>query len=473
MSSSDPTAPVSGWLHFAGVAGCGMSGLAQLHALQGRPTTGSDRAFDQGERAELRQQLTRMGINIVPQDGSFLDAFAGATPSAVVVSTAVEDRVPDVIAARQKGVAILHRSELLARHVAHYRTIAISGTSGKSTVTAMVFAILEGAGQQPGLLTGGPLASLIAAGHPGNAWPPRPPANWLVIEADESDGSLVRYHPWCGVILNLGLDHKSPAEIMAMFATFSTQVSGPLLVADQPNLADLHPGHLLFGMGEGRGTRAREVQLQPGGSTFSIEGVPFQLQVPGIYNIWNAVAAVAAARAAGVPLAESAPPLAAFTGVARRFQSVGTTAGIEVIDDFAHNPDKIAAALAAARTRTNGRILAVFQPHGFAPTRFLKQALIDTFVTELREQDRLWLPKIFFAGGSVVRDISARDLSNEISARGRQAQFVPERDDLPQIIAAAAQTGDLILVMGARDPSLTAFCRDIGTAILALNPHCQ
>jgi len=193
--------------------------------------------------------------------------------------------------------------------------------------------------------------------------------------------------------------------------------------------------------------------------------VPLRLQVPGAFNVLNATAAVAIAGAVGVAVAETVAPLAAFTGVSRRFQSVGTAGQVEVIDDFAHNPDKIAAALAAARTRTTGRILAVFQPHGFGPTRFLRAALIETFAENLRPQDVLWMPEIFFAGGTATRDISAADLTEAIAARGRDARFVTARDGLPKAIAAEARAGDLVLVMGARDPSLTTFCRTIVAAL--------
>ena len=479
MSSSDNPDIGSGpetWLHFAGVGGSGMSGLAQFHALTGGTVTGSDRAFDQEERQDIRSRLEDLGIGILPQDGRFLTAgqpggiCAGKTCTAVVVSTAVEDRVPDIAAARENGIPVWHRSELLARYVAEHRTIAVSGTSGKSTVTAMVYTILEACGQNPGLLTGGPLAALVNEGRLGNAWAPSPPPDqgrpFLVIEADESDGSLVRYHPWAGIILNLGLDHKEPAEVMAMFQTFKENVGGPLVVAAEANLATLANGAELFGIGDGDrpGTWAQEVELRPDGSDFLVEGVTFHLPVPGLYNVKNAVAAIAVCRSCGIAVEQMVPALAGFAGVARRFVSVGSAAGVEVIDDFAHNPDKIAAAVTAAHgrvTRAQGRVLAVFQPHGFGPTRFLRDALVETFAAELGPNDVLWLPEIYFAGGTVTRDISSRDLVEEINHRGRNARFLAERDELPAVIAAEARPGDLVLVMGARDPSLTEFCRVI------------
>ena len=477
MSSSDKeeirTDP-GVWLHFAGVAGSGMSGLAQFHALAGGKTTGSDRAFDHGERADIRSSLEDLGIGILPQDGSFIDAAkpgglcAGRTCAAVVVSTAVEDRVGDIAAAREHGIPILHRSELLARYVADHRTIAVSGTSGKSTVTAMVFTILRACGKDPGLLTGGPVAQLVNDGRIGNAWASESDStdSYLVIEADESDGSLVRYHPWSGVILNLGLDHKTPEEVMVMFRTFKENVSGPLVVGADANLTSLTDGAEVFGVGEnqGPGTWARDVFLRPDGSDFMVEDVTFNLPVPGLYNVANATASIAACRECGIPLARMVPALAGFAGVSRRFQRVGAAAGIEVIDDFAHNPDKIAAALAAAHVRlpeAGSRVLAVFQPHGFGPTRFLRDALVESFATNMAKDDVLWLPEIFFAGGTVTRDISSADLVDDVRSHGRDARFLAARDKLPAAIAAEARSGDLVLVMGARDPSLTDFCRSI------------
>lgn len=472
MSSFDPAGkPVTDtWLHFAGMAGSGMSALAQFHAFGGGFATGSDRSFDQGERADIRAKLEGLGIVAVPQDGSFLGAGgSGRRCDAVVVSTAVEDKVPDVRAAREAGIPILHRSELLAHYVAAHRTIAVTGTSGKSTVTAMVYSLLRGAGRHPALLTGGAVEELIAEGHIGNAFYPAsatdPAATLLVIEADESDGSVVRYHPWLGVVLNLGLDHKEPAEILDMFRIFRAQIQDGFLRGDQPELAELGGPETVFGLDEGPGLRARDLQPTDTGTRFTVEGVPFSLPVPGRHNVANAVAALAACRRAGVPLEEMVEPLAGFRGVSRRFQSVGRRRDVEVIDDFAHNPDKIAASLETAAARTTGRVLAVFQPHGFGPTRFLRDALVAAFAAGLREQDSLWLPEIFFAGGTVERTISSADLVADLADRGVDARFCALREDLPQQLATAASAGDLILVMGARDPSLTAFCGDVLEAL--------
>jgi UDP-N-acetylmuramate--alanine ligase len=201
---------------------------------------------------------------------------------------------------------------------------------------------------------------------------------------------------------------------------------------------------------------------------FTVNKVRFEVPQPGRYTVLNALAAIAMAREAGVTLVDMVEPLRGFAGVARRFVSVGTAGGVEVIDDFAHNPDKIAAALGAARDRlagTGGRVLAVFQPHGFGPTRFLRDELVAAFAGHLREADVLWLPEIFYAGGTVEKDISSADIVADIAARGRDARFCADRDDLPAAIAAEACPGDLALVMGARDPSLTSLARAILAAL--------
>lgn len=455
-------------LHFAGVGGSGMSALALFEVLRGGRASGSDRAFDQGQHPELRRQLEDAGVVVLPQDGSFTAAEHGPC-AGLVVSTAVEETVPDVAAARAARVPVLHRSELLARHVASHRSLAVTGTSGKSTVTGMVFEILRALGLAPGLLTGGALADLAARGEPGNVAAPGPAPDggtpWLVVEADESDGSVVRYEPWLGLVLNLGLDHKQPDEILAMFRTFRVRTRGPFVAAADANLAEVQAGAVLFGAEPDAAAapfRAVDIRLSPRRSAFRLGDHEFELSQPGRHNVLNATAAIAACAQLGLRPADMAAPLLAFGGIARRFQSVGQAGGVEVIDDFAHNPDKLAAALATAHGRLTGggRVLAVFQPHGYGPTRFLKDALVEAFTTHLAPDDVLWLPEIFFAGGTVTRDISSADLARGITSGGRDARFEGRRAALAPLIAAEARPGDLVLVMGARDPSLTGFARE-------------
>ncbi len=447
-----------GRLHFAGVAGSGMSALAQFVAMKGGRASGSDRSFDRAQRPEDRARLEALGVAIFPQDGAGL---AGDC-SALVVSTAVEDEVPDVAAARRLGVPVLHRSELLAHLVARYRTVAVTGTSGKSTTAAMVFAILRGSGRDPSIITGGELVELQQEGLWGNAWAGQ--SDLLVIEADESDGSVVRYHAALGVLLNLQRDHKEMDVVAEMFRTFQAQLREGALVGEAENLREFAAGATVFGCGPEAAFRAEAIQMGPEGSTFTVRGQSFHLPVPGRHNLENALAAMAACAALGVPLAAMAAPLAGFQGVARRFQVLGTARGVTVVDDFGHNPAKVAASLRAAHLRvagTSGRVLAIFQPHGFGPLKFLRADFVEAFATELRPQDGLWFLDVFYAGGTAARDISSAEVIADIAPRLGTAEHAPSRDWLVARLAAEAREGDLILVMGARDPSLTELSRQI------------
>ena len=447
-----------GRLHFAGVAGSGMSALAQFVAMKGGRASGSDRSFDRGQRPEDRARLEALGVRICPQDGAGL---AGDC-SALVVSTAVEEEVPDVAAARRLGVPVLHRSELLAHLVARYRTVAVTGTSGKSTTAAMVFALLRGAGRDPSIITGGELVELQREGLWGNAWAGQ--SDLLVIEADESDGSVVRYHAALGVLLNLQRDHKEMDTVAAMFRTFRDQLREGALVGEAENLREFAAGATVFGFGPEATFRAEAIQTGPEGSSFTVGDQSFRLPAPGHHNLENALAAMAACAALGVPLAAMAAPMAGFQGVARRFQVLGAPRGITVVDDFGHNPAKVTASIRAAHLRvaeTGGRVLAVFQPHGFGPLRFLRADFVEAFAKELRPQDRLWFLDVFYAGGTAARDISSAEVIADILPRLGTAEHAPSRDWLVARLAAEARKGDLILVMGARDPSLTELARQI------------
>jgi len=443
--------------HYAGVGGSGMSALAQFQAMQGGHASGSDRGFDAGARPEARAQLERLGVHVWPQDGSGVAGDCGA----LVCSTAVEATVPDVAAARARHLPIVHRSEMLAYWVSELRSVAVSGTSGKSTVTAMIFEILRGAGRDPSVITGGDLVTLQDAGYWGNAWAGAGP---LVVEADESDGSLVRYQPAVSLCLNLSRDHKSEDEVAEMFRMLKQRTRERFVCGEEGIPADLRAGALIFGFGAGAAIRGTAVELAPDSSRFTVGGLRVALPVPGRHNVENALGAIAACQALGVDFADMVAPLSRFRGVARRFQSLGTAGSIEVVDDFAHNPAKIAASLATARRRAR-RVLAVYQPHGYGPTRFLREDFVRTFATQTLPKDRVFLLEIFYAGGTATRDFSSADLVREIVARGRDAEFAPSREWLVRRLAEIAQPGDLVLVMGARDPSLTTLAKEILAAL--------
>ena len=443
-------------IHFAGVGGAGMSALAQFHAFGGARATGSDRLLDRGEIAPLRSKLEALGIKLFPQDGSGIDVQTAR----IVVSTAIEDSNPDIAKAKSLKLPIVHRAEFLAEQVAGRRSLAVTGTSGKSTVTAMIFETLDAAGKSPSVITGGGLRLLESRGLFGNA--ARGESDLLVVEADESDGSLVRYEPWLGVLLNVGKDHKDIPVLMEMFRTFRSRCAKFIVNGDAPGLAEFRPQAVTFGFSEGCGVRGTDVRLEPGRVRLKINGEPFDLPLDGRHNAENALAASAACLEAGVGLKTSAQALSRYQGVMRRFERVGTARGVTVVDDYAHNPDKVRAALAAAQACVGaGRVLAIFQPHGYGPTRFLKAEFIEAFSQALRPEDRLWMPEIYYAGGTAVKDISSADLVGPIAGRGKKAYFLAEREDIARAAAREARPGDMILLMGARDPNLSAFARRI------------
>jgi UDP-N-acetylmuramate--alanine ligase len=449
----------AGRFHFAGIAGSGMGALAQYQAMAGGRVSGSDRAFDRGERDDLRAHLERLGIVLHPQDGSGVEGDCAA----LVLSTAVESEVPDYARARARGVPTVHRSELLAHFVGASRTAAIAGTSGKSTVVGMTFAILRAAGWRPSLITGGELVELQRHDLVGNAFHD-PGSTLLVIEADESDGSLVNYEPAVGVVLNLQKDHKETSEVAGLFARFRERCREGFVASDGEDLAALAQGASeVFGFSARATVRGEAVELGPTGSRFTVGKERFALPVPGRHNVANALAAIAVCRTLGVDPTAMVGPLAEFAGVARRFQSLGIARGVEVVDDFAHNPAKLRAAIETARARAR-RVLAVYQPHGFGPTRFLRPDLVEAFADSLGPEDRLWMLEVFYAGGTARRDFSAAEIADELAGRGVKAAFAT-REDLPARIAAEAREGDLVLVMGARDPSLTDLARTVLEAL--------
>jgi UDP-N-acetylmuramate-alanine ligase len=440
-------------LHFVGIGGTGMSALAQYRAFAGGAVSGSDRGFDRDDPAMRGERaiFERLAIGIHPQDGRGAEGAA-----AVVVSTAVESAIPDVARARQLGIPVVHRAALLAAHL-DSDSVAVAGSSGKSTVTAMIFEILAHAGRDPSLITGGRLLRLMAEGHYGNAFAGSGP---LVAEADESDGSLIEHAPRIGVLLNLHRDHMEQERVLAQFATFRARTRGPFIVSDEPGLEALRDGASVFGFGDGAAVRGTAVELRPDGASFEALGVRFDLPVPGRHNVFDALAAIAAARALGIDLEVAAQALRGFGGVHRRFEVIGTARGACVIDDFAHNGEKVAAVIAAARLRGR-RLVVFFQPHGFAPLRFLRGDFAAAFARSLRPGDLLFLAPVYFAGGTVAKDIASDDLAEDLADLGVHDVAVVDHERFAVAVDALAREGDVVLVLGARDPSLPDLAREV------------
>lgn len=446
--------------HFSGIGGSGMSAIAFYLLGRGESVSGSDRLFDRGGGASIREALEKAGARLVPQDGEGL--LPGST---LVVSTAIEDTVPEVRRAKELGCRIVHRSEALAEIASRTRCVAVSGTSGKSTVTAMVFRVLRGGGLEPSVISGAVLRELSGAGHWGNAFGGA--GEWLVIEADESDGSLVRYHPEIGVMLNLDRDHKELSELRGIFSTFRAQSRKFVVHGDRPDCLEIAgQDNFRFGIGNSSLPLPTGIDLLPDRVEFMLDEIKVTVPGPGMHTVENALAALAAGVCAGVDLATGAKALAEFEGVGRRHELVGEHRHVRVFDDFAHNPAKVEAGISAAQLAAGGgRVLAVFQPHGYGPLRFLLEDFAKSFAKALRPQDRLWLAPVYDAGGTADRSISSKDLADRIRDRGHEVSCPETRAEIPLAIAAEAQAGDLVYSMGARDPDLPIFAKQILTAV--------
>jgi UDP-N-acetylmuramate--alanine ligase len=419
-------------LHFVGIGGAGMSGLALVSKALGARVTGSDRAD-----SPYCERLRAAGIE--PAIGH--DAANYPPGAEVVVSTAIPEDNPELSAARAAGAHVLHRGDLLGELSRMKRTIAVSGTHGKTTTASMAAHVLRETGRDPAFLIGGELRSAGTNADWGEG-------AWAVIEADESDRSFLKLYRPVAVVTNVELDHHATyanlGELEEAFAEF----------AEPAELLILGPGVELKGRGrEVRFDVRGRVELLPGGSRFDVQGTEVELRVPGRHNILNALAALAACRAAGVEPAEAAPALATFTGAARRFEPHGRTAsGARIFDDYAHHPTEVRATLEAARTLgAKGRLVACFQPHLYSRTRLLARdfgralaladlvVVLDVYPARERAED---FPGV---SGLTVAQAAAD------AAGGRPVWWLPRMEDAERMLAAELGEGDILLTMGAGD----------------------
>jgi UDP-N-acetylmuramate--alanine ligase len=460
---------------FCGIGGSGMLPLAMIVQARGGRIEGSDRSRDQGRTPEKFAWLEALGVTLHPQDGS------GVTrgEQTVVATGAIEDTVPDIGAAKRAGARIVTRPELLSQLFnAAPASIGVAGTSGKSTITGMIAWILHQAGRAPTVMNGAVMKNFADADHPfASALIGGP--DLFVSEVDESDGSIARYDPTVAVVSNISLDHKSMEELRDLFGGFTGRAARAVLNLDNVEtraLARFLPADkvITFALGEESATlNAHDLEPLPTGMRFTLTELggakhAVVLNVPGAHNVANALAALGAVRAIGVPLAEGVAALETFAGIRRRMEVVGTANGVTVIDDFAHNPDKIAATLKTLHA-FDGRLLILFQPHGFGPLRLMQAEFIDGFAGLMRSDDVLLMPEPVYFGGTTDRSVGSEDIASGVRAAGRSAEALPTREACGDRLIALARPGDRIIVMGARDDTLSVFAGDLLDRIIHLN----
>lgn len=447
---------------FIGVGGTGMSALAQYMAGVGKTVSGSDRGFAGNTLDDIKVKLEEAGIHCFLQDG---EGITGKT-DVVVVSTAIEETVIEVKKARELNIPIIKRSELLALIAKSRKTIAIGGTSGKSTTSAMLFDILKFAGLNPGIISGAGLISLIKEGKIGNAETGE--GEWLVIEADESDGSIVGYEAEIGVLLNIDKDHKEIDVLMDIFDIFKRNTKSTFIVnqshALAAKLSQKAVNDFAIDSASAAGFVATDFEQQGLNISFNINDVPFSLHTVGKHNMENALAATTVAAQLGVPLQACAAALKNYEGIYRRHQVIGNKNGVLLIDDYAHNPAKCAASIAACQYIAP-KVIAWFQPHGYGPTRFLRNDFVHEIAAVLRSEDEIWMSEIFYAGGTAEKNISAHDLIKDLQHLNKAAFFIDNRNDFVSHARSHFTHNCVLLLMGARDPSLEHFAKQVWTQL--------
>ncbi len=447
-------------ISFCGISGSGMSSLAQILKLSGNIVQGSDRNFDLGRDTKNRLALEKAGISIFPQDGSGIDESIDF----VCASTAVEDSIADIKVAKEKGVRIITRPELLAKTFHGYKYgIAVGGTSGKTTTTAMIGFILDKAGYKPCMINGGLLRD-----YEGQYAIPNIIYNngdICVAEADESNGSIDLYNPYVAVINNISADHKSLSELRELFQHLSDRTAERVIINDDYDLCRTitHKNRpLTFSLQNPQADfYASQITPIAGGVCYNFCGKDFSLNLIGAFNVANALSAIATCSVFGVDKLRAAEILQNFHGTKRRLEVIGQKNNITVIDDFAHNPDKIKASVSALR-QYDGRLIIMFQPHGFGPMRSLGKEIMAEFAANMGSDDILIMPEIFFVGGTVTKDISSADFINYVHTLGKkEAYFAANKDEAKEKILSLAKPNDRIVIMGARDNSLTDLCYEI------------
>jgi len=445
-------------IHFVGVGGIGMSALAQLFAAHGCEVSGSDRGAEQRENQAIIAPLEAQGIKIFPQDGSFIKSVK---PDCLVYSTAIEDDNLDFLAA--PDIPHLHRAAALAAAInlnSDKISIAVTGSCGKTTVTAWLAEALCNLGADPDCLNGGLVNSFRAPDCAGNYR--HGEGGYFVFEADESDKSLLVYKADYVLILNIGTDHYPKKELVKVFAAFAAKAEKAVILEKKVfNLIkDYLPDHLnviVFG------PEVRKYRIVNGRARVRINNRRINLPAYGKHSAYNAAAVLAILSALAYEYEQAKRAVEKFNGVWRRFDYSGQTdIGAAVYDDYAHNPEKIASCICAAQEITSGRVFAIFQPHGFAPFGFMRDALFKKLEKVLHNEDEFILLPPFYAGGTSSFKPTSEEVCKDYQQNGRKKYYCCfSRMELTEYLRINVQSNDIILIMGARDNSLSDYAKSL------------
>ncbi|MBE6448852.1 MAG: UDP-N-acetylmuramate--alanine ligase [Alphaproteobacteria bacterium] len=448
---------------FCGAAGNGISPLEQIMIKKGYEVYGSDRSFDEGLNQDRLEALSSVGLKIIPQNGS------GITPdiSCVYASAALDETNPDIKAARQQNIPVKSRSDLLSELFSEYsKGIAVGGTAGKTTTTAMIGYILDTLGYRPTMINGGMLCNY--KDNPGLANYLYNDSEYCVIEADESDGSIRKYHPFIGVVNNISHDHTSIEKLVEYFTSFASHITGALVVNhDCPRASQLQTSarKITYSVGNPQADiYATDVHATENGICYALDGQTYNLNLIGKFNVSNALAAISACTILGIDKFAAAHALESFSGVKVRLEKIGTSKGVTVYNDFAHNPSKIEASLLALKDHP-GRIIAMYQPHTPFSAVNTGDEVAAAVAKVLSPNDIMIMQEIYELTPQDV-GISSANIINRIKENGHNnALFLPHKEDTRNFVIQNAKKGDRIVIMGAHDNSLADFSRELLKAI--------
>ncbi|MDH5203060.1 MAG: Mur ligase family protein [Nitrospirota bacterium] len=439
-------------IFFSGIGGSGMSAIANFMTDKGHTVVGSDRSFDRNPDHPLSKLFKMKGITIVPQDGKGIDkSFDFA-----VFSTAVEADQVEILKAKSLGIPMKTRPEYLAEIISSFKTVAVAGTSGKSTASGMLAFLMQRLGLNPNFIGGGRVKQCKTMSNPGNSITGS--SDYLIIEACESDGTIVHYRPEHAIILNLSLDHHTVDRTAEMFETLVKNTANLVFInADDENLKKINiKKAITFSVDKASNYRATDIAYKPFSIDFTLNGTIFSLSLPGKYNLYNALSCIVILSEMGVSLNKIAEVLHKFKGIERRFDIYLDDRQRLVVDDYAHNPHKISSLMQTVRPLKES-ICYIFQPHGFAPTKMMKREYSETFIKNLRDSDHLIILPIYYAGGTVRKDISSDDLAAEIRVKAKSVEVISDR----KVILERLNEWNNYVVFGARDDTLADFAKEI------------
>ena len=451
-------------LHFIGVGGVGMSGIAKIACMQGFDVTGSDL-----KQSRYTQQLEDAGGKV------FIGHAAGNIPEGdptIVISTAILDNNPELVEAKKRGCKIIHRADMLAYLGRELETLAVAGTHGKTTTSSMLATVLDAMGDSPTFLIGGTVRQYDTNAQSGDG-------RHYVIEADESDKSFTKLSPHAVIVTSIEADHldhyEDVSEIYDLFEAFMASVpaGNPVVVcADSDKLVQLARGCaqnvITYGFADGADVRIGDISTEGLSSRFTVtlpDGSAVHAcipQNPGMHNVSNGASVIALLHALGFDAQDAADALGAFKGVKRRFDFVGKAQGVTVIDDYAHHPTEIAATIKAAKGLDFNRIHVVFQPHRYSRASLFTEVLRDEFAHAFDDADTVTFMDVFSAGETPVPGINGKTFLDVILENNQHPpiKYVPRRLEVPSSVAFVAKDGDLVITMGAGDVT------DLGIHIL-------